>query len=88
MLWDVPAEEEAFLRSLGWTSVESDDEEEWGLTEEEIAAFQAAAAARAAAQQPTQPSQQQQQQQQQQYDMYGSNCQQQVQGNGQCGVSR
>jgi hypothetical protein len=73
MMWDVPAEEEAFLRSLGWTSVESDGEEEWGLTEEEIAAFRASAAARAAAQQMTQQSQQQSQQ----YDLFGSGCQQQ-----------
>lgn len=51
MLWDVPEDEEAFLRSLGWTAESSDDEAEWGLTEEEIAAFQASAAARAAAQQ-------------------------------------
>jgi hypothetical protein len=82
MMWDVPAEEEAFLRSLGWTSVELDDEEEWGLTEEEIAAFQASAAARAAAQQS---------QQQQQYEVYGGSCQsqqqQQVQANAQQGIS-
>ncbi|BDA42614.1 hypothetical protein COCOBI_03-5070 [Coccomyxa sp. Obi] len=37
----IPAEEEAFLRSLGWE--ESDDHNEGGLTEEEIAAFQAKA---------------------------------------------
>lgn len=40
------AEEEAFLRSLGWTEA-SDDEEDCGLTEEEIAAFKAAAELRA-----------------------------------------
>jgi len=47
--WDVlEEEEEAFLRSLGWTSSdEGDDEGSWGLTQEEIAAFQAAAAAAA-----------------------------------------
>ncbi|KAF8060511.1 hypothetical protein HT031_004687 [Scenedesmus sp. PABB004] len=48
--WDgAPEEEEAFLRSLGWTALSSDDDEEWGLTADEIAAFQAAANARAAA---------------------------------------
>lgn len=36
----ISAEEEAFLKSLGWT--EADDENEGGLTEEEIAAFKAA----------------------------------------------
>lgn len=35
----VPAEEEAFLRSLGWTEAGEDEDE--GLTEEEIAAFKA-----------------------------------------------
>jgi hypothetical protein len=41
-------EEEAFLRSLGWTGSEDGegDEGSWGLTQEEIAAFQAEAAAR------------------------------------------
>lgn len=38
--FQVPPEEEAFLKSLGWTAVE--DEEDGGLTEEEIAAFKAA----------------------------------------------
>ncbi|KXZ46710.1 hypothetical protein GPECTOR_41g674 [Gonium pectorale] len=39
----VTAEEEAFLRSLGWTGFEEEEggEEEAGLTEEEIAAFRA-----------------------------------------------
>jgi hypothetical protein len=79
MMWEVPAEEEAFLRSLGWTSVESDDEGEWGLTDEEIAAFQAAAATRAAAQQLTQHPQQQQQQQ---ADVCGGGYQQKLLANG------
>ncbi|KAK9816970.1 hypothetical protein WJX72_007623 [[Myrmecia] bisecta] len=39
----VTEEEEAFLRSLGWTG--DDDDAEGGLTEEEIAAFNAKAAA-------------------------------------------
>jgi hypothetical protein len=39
------AEEEAFLRSLGWE--DCGDDSEGGLTEEEIAAFQAQAAAAA-----------------------------------------
>ncbi|CAL5219795.1 g1700 [Coccomyxa viridis] len=42
----IPAEEEAFLRSLGWEGDDmDDDDEEGGLTEEEIAAFQAKAQA-------------------------------------------
>jgi hypothetical protein len=81
MMWEVPAEEEAFLRSLGWTSVESDDEAEWGLTDEEIAAFQASAAARAAAQQLTQHPHHHQQQQQQ-GDVCGGSYQQKLQANG------
>jgi hypothetical protein len=45
-VWD--KEEEAFLRSLGWTGSEDGegDEGSWGLTQEEISAFQAEAAAR------------------------------------------
>lgn len=42
---ELSEEEEAFLKSLGWTA--ADDEDEEGLTEEEIAAFRAAAQARA-----------------------------------------
>jgi hypothetical protein len=44
-------EEEAFLRSLGWTSSDDEgDEDTWGLTQDEIAAFQAASAAHSALQ--------------------------------------
>jgi hypothetical protein len=56
--WDSEAEEEAFLRSLGWTSSSEDEGDgacSWGLTKEEIAAFQAEAAARRAQQQQQQP---------------------------------
>jgi hypothetical protein len=45
LLVGTPEEEEAFLRSLGWTD-DSGDGANWGLTDEEIAAFQAAAATR------------------------------------------
>lgn len=39
--FQVSAEEEAFLRSLGWTEGDDEEEEEAMLTEEEIAAFKA-----------------------------------------------
>ncbi|GIL80595.1 hypothetical protein Vretimale_15916 [Volvox reticuliferus] len=47
----VPEEEEAFLRSLGWTAFDEEDGdgEDMGLTEEEIAAFRAQQQRQAAA---------------------------------------
>eukprot|EP00775_Hariotina_reticulata_P008055 gene8055-8250_t len=78
LLGGTTAEEEAFLRSLGWT----DDHEEgadWGLTDEEIAAFQVATAARAA--------QQQQQQQQRKSRFHQAMVSSSLKGNAVLGVT-